>query len=518
DWVGQSVGRVDRRSRARAESNGIEYSIYLSVDWNQVLWDQTVFYPLLFDWLRDQDPSVVLPGLTNYARWKHHIGAEQLASTAGEQLMESVNHTSEQMVTWTNRTSHVDADVSSSRRMMLRWAYIEVPLNAEFGQLSISEGEDLAEAWEQWYQLQRHSGECKHHEVQDSRLQLHVGRGLLSNCRNLAAIMASSCVLTGAIVLASTAEAHSALAAAACMAVHGVTMTGFISILGWKLGSLELAALAFQQGHASDMIGHVVAAYMISKVDVASGLEPQLQCEDRLTMALTYIGVSIVGTALPIASGAFLLTFSSLEPWLHVGVVYLIGTLSAVHVSLASPVARRHVNTDGEAEWIRLCPPGLQTHVANTAHLLHDCGGRDDGCTTLRSHSIANVPDTVILPILQACPNCLINKAPPPMRHTTAIRPRAEERVQCWDVTMFGEGTEGQIQAVDLPGNYHKVFHIDTEKARHAGFSYCLLWQASFENNADMADTQSDPDVLHAALEELLQFFPLSPTLDLYSY
>jgi len=55
-------------------------------------------------------------------------------------------------------------------------------------------------------------------------------------------------------------------------------------------------------------------------------------------------------------------------------------------------------------------------------------------------------------------------------------------------------------------------------QARRAGFSYCLLWQASLENNVDMANTHLDTEVLDESLEELLQFFPASPTLDLYFY
>eukprot|EP00854_Cymbomonas_tetramitiformis_P030134 gene30134-37630_t len=144
----------------------------------------------------------------------------------------------------------------------------------------------------------------------------------------------------------------------------------------------------------------------------------------------------------------------------------------------ASPLARKNVTSDGEAEWILLCPPELWNHAANTAHLLHGCGGRDDARKTLRSHSITNIPDSVIMPILQSCPNCLINKAPPPMRHTTAIRPRGEERVQCWDCTMFGEGTEGQIHAVDMPGTYHEVFHIDTEKMFVVAAAMAKSWMS----------------------------------------
>ncbi|KAK3251133.1 hypothetical protein CYMTET_39521 [Cymbomonas tetramitiformis] len=255
----------------------------------------------------------------------------------------------------------------------------------------------------------------------------------------------------------------------------------------------------------------------------------------------------------------------------------------------ASPVARRHVNSDGEAEWILLYPPELQTHVANTAHLLHAAvaaGMADARCCAPTASQMyptrSSCPSFRLAPTASSTEHRHLCATPPPF----ALVLRSVFSVAT-SPCMFGEGTEGQIHAVDLPGNYHEVFHIDTKKvlspptpityvrihiasyfcnsimttflpsslsqkfvvaaamakswmsydaptdircgngpafigqlievrspfsslqARHTGFSYCLLWQASLENNVDMANTQSAPDVLHDALEELLQFFPL---------
>ncbi|KAK3237967.1 hypothetical protein CYMTET_51990 [Cymbomonas tetramitiformis] len=67
-------------------------------------------------------------------------------------------------------------------------------------------------------------------------------------------------------------------------------------------------------------------------------------------------------------------------------------------------------------------------------------------------------------PILQGCKNCLINKRPPPMRQTTAIKVPITEVVQCWDASMLGEGTDAILHTINEPGNWHEVFHVQTEK------------------------------------------------------
>ncbi|KAK3248866.1 hypothetical protein CYMTET_41685 [Cymbomonas tetramitiformis] len=131
----------------------------------------------------------------------------------------------------------------------------------------------------------------------------------------------------------------------------------------------------------------------------------------------------------------------------------------------AEPMAWRHTTSDGDV-WILLCPPEWQNHAATTSHFLQGCTGRDDARHLLRAHNIANVPDSVILPIIQACPTCLINKCPPSMRQTTAITIKDAKRVQFWDIGENNEGTNTILHTIDDPGNHHDIYHVQTEKAR----------------------------------------------------
>ncbi len=113
------------------------------------------------------------------------------------------------------------------------------------------------------------------------------------------------------------------------------------------------------------------------------------------------------------------------------------------------PIARKFHATTG-SQWILLCPPHLQDHCATSVHAIQACAGRNAVRKTIRGHNIANVPDSVIDPILQSCPTCLVTKNPPPVRECTAIRPKqSEDRIQAWDVTTLGEGTDAVIHTVE---------------------------------------------------------------------
>ncbi|KAK3253034.1 hypothetical protein CYMTET_37698 [Cymbomonas tetramitiformis] len=50
------------------------------------------------------------------------------------------------------------------------------------------------------------------------------------------------------------------------------------------------------------------------------------------------------------------------------------------------------------------------------------------------------------------------------MRQSTAIKVPITEVVQCWDASMLGEGTDAILHTINEPGNWHEVFHVQTEK------------------------------------------------------
>ncbi|KAK3272974.1 hypothetical protein CYMTET_18765 [Cymbomonas tetramitiformis] len=142
------------------------------------------------------------------------------------------------------------------------------------------------------------------------------------------------------------------------------------------------------------------------------------------------------------------------------------------------PIARKFHATTGP-QWILLCPPHLQDHCATSVHAIQACAGRNAVRKTIRGHNIANVPDSVVDPILQSCPTCLVTKNPPPVRECTAIRPKqSEDRIQAWDVTTLGEGTDAAIHTVDKPGGFNEVYAIDTEKLFVVAAAMVKSWMA----------------------------------------
>ncbi|KAK3253560.1 hypothetical protein CYMTET_37193 [Cymbomonas tetramitiformis] len=207
------------------------------------------------------------------------------------------------------------------------------------------------------------------------------------------------------------------------------------------------------------------------------------------------------------------------------------------------PIARKfHATTS--PQWILLCPPHMQDHCATSVHAIQACAGRNAVRKTIRGHNIANVPDSVVDPILQSCPTCLVTKNPPPVRECTAIRPKqSEDRIQAWDVTTLGEGTDAVIHTVDKPGGFNEVYAIDTEKlfvvaaamvksgmayeppttvrcdngpafigellqgsCILGGWTYPEIWLACIENELDMA--HAEHDFYWPLIDELHQFFP----------
>ncbi|KAK3250370.1 hypothetical protein CYMTET_40251 [Cymbomonas tetramitiformis] len=79
----------------------------------------------------------------------------------------------------------------------------------------------------------------------------------------------------------------------------------------------------------------------------------------------------------------------------------------------------------------------------------------------LRANNIANIPFSAYTNI--ACPVCIVNKAPPPMRKTVAIVPPKGEVVQSWDHTADNEGGNGILHVIDNH-KWEEVYLCNTEK------------------------------------------------------
>eukprot|EP00217_Crustomastix_stigmatica_P007986 CAMPEP_0183814540 /NCGR_PEP_ID=MMETSP0803_2-20130417/55141_1 /TAXON_ID=195967 /ORGANISM="Crustomastix stigmata, Strain CCMP3273" /LENGTH=1261 /DNA_ID=CAMNT_0026059403 /DNA_START=87 /DNA_END=3869 /DNA_ORIENTATION=- len=370
-WV-ESTAKMQNSTRSRllAESYSVEWAVYEMLDWEDVKRDRSAFYPLLIDWMRQ--PVGQVQGLLNGHRWKGQMYFNTIDDPENQWLVEPGG-------------AVTDKSETLLLRPMLRMAYMEVPLTATDKTGLV--GLEMRDKWEEWYEANLNQGQCASADVK-RRVESVVTTAMpgfplfealqVAENQLLEVFLVSHLVL---IVGLSAVYFNWRLSVLVALSTWASVMCAALQLLvmGWDFDATTIVALVSIMSFSVDHSSAIAGAYQTAARDVDDKLPPLYQREDRVTMALTYVGVTSF-TSLVCLAGAFIIgLFSRIGVVSRASLLLLTATLTTTVMSLfVMPALLAMLGPLGTAGSLNLWGP--VDHTEEEEGLLDDGEGGGGGC------------------------------------------------------------------------------------------------------------------------------------------
>jgi hypothetical protein len=226
---------------------------------------------------------------------------------------------------------------ASSIRMM----FAELPIIGDTS-LPYKEGIALAQLWEKWHQeVLAATAECGSGEViRASGFQTTSNPGwayfemqkeLMYEKSILPILIMLTMALGSAAVLWNW---WMALLVVGMGALNQILAYGFMGMVGWNVGMVEGITVLALPAVSIDFVAQIAQAYMDAAADVDTDQPMEDQQADRVVMALTYSGVTVVESVVAHLLAAAPMFLSQIEPTFRSNAIIYYITLAASFSSL----------------------------------------------------------------------------------------------------------------------------------------------------------------------------------------
>lgn len=368
-WTEETKGVSGKRSRVLADAYAMPFNIYAGLGWNDVERDKSLLYPMMFDWLRSQSPDD--PAMTELDEWKKFIWSARVGwneasssdlTTVGWQPTTSGTSMPTRGMTGVPSPPPpppFPPPINPANKTLfgsaIRLTFAELPIISGFD-LQYKEGIELGRRWEEWHaEVLRATAECKSEEVKrvsgfqtaspPGWAHFNLQNTLVEEREILPVIIVLTMTLGTALVLWNW---WMALMVVAMGALNQVLAYGFVGMVGWRMGMVESVTVLALPAVSIDFVAQIAQGYMDAAADVDTDQPIEDQQADRVVMALTYSGVTVVESLIAHMLSTAPMFLSKVEPTFRSNaIIYYISLASAFSSLFFFPVILSFVGPVG---------------------------------------------------------------------------------------------------------------------------------------------------------------------------